>query len=215
MNDVPKGTVVKGTVSNGIALKGLPPLEWSHGVGSAEVLLDGDALLLSAAAGTDWTNDPLGGPSQHASTALGFPAPDAFTLSARATVRTSRTTFDAAVLTLWGDREHWAKVCFEYSPQGEAMVVSVVTNGFSDDCNSEVVTDASVFLRVTRTGPAWAFHSSVDGHVWRFVRVFRLDWTGPISVGFMAQAPMGETCEAVFDTIVYSPRAVADLRDGS
>ena len=197
------------------AVNGLPPLEWTHGVGSAEVLLAGDSLVLTAAAGTDWTNDPLGGPSQHASTALGFPAPEAFTLSARATVRTSRTTFDAAVLTLWGDNEHWAKVCFEYSPQGEAMVVSVVTNEFSDDCNSEVVTDASVYLRVTRTGPAWAFHSSVDGHVWRFVRVFRLDWTGPISVGFMAQAPMGETCEALFDTIVYMPRAVADLRDGS
>jgi len=210
MNDVANGTVANGTLLNG-----LPPLEWTHGVGSAEVLLDGDALLLTAAAGTDWTNDPLGGPAQHASTALGFPAPESFTLSARATVRTSRTTFDAAVLTLWGDSEHWAKVCFEYSPQGEAMVVSVVTNGFSDDCNSEVVTDASVYLRVTRTGSAWAFHSSVDGRVWRFVRVFRLDWTGPVSAGFMAQAPMGDTCEALFDSIVFSPHAVADLRDGS
>ena len=37
-----------------------------------------------------------------------------------------RTTFDAAVLTLWADSDHWAKVCFERSPRGEDMVVTVV-----------------------------------------------------------------------------------------
>lgn len=171
--------------------------------------------MLRAAEGTDWSNDALGEAKQHDATALAFPAPASFSLSARATVGSERTTFDAAALALWGDNDHWAKLCFEYSPQGQAMVVSVVTNGYSDDCNSTLIPDASVFLRVTRIGAAWAFHASPDGRDWRFVRLFRLDFTGPISVGFLAQAPHGTTCVAVFDRIVYSSEVPADLRNGS
>lgn len=201
-------------------LNGLPPLAWTNDEGIAAVQDGGDTLVLRAAEGTDWSNDALGGSTQHGATALAFPAPgsgspDPFSLSARATVGSERTTFDAAALALWGDNDHWAKLCFEYSPQGQAMVVSVVTNGYSDDCNSTLIPDASVFLRVTRIGAAWAFHASPDGRDWRFVRLFRLDFTGPISVGFLAQAPHGTTCVAVFDRIVYSSEVPADLRNGS
>lgn len=171
--------------------------------------------MLSAAAGVDWSNDSLGLTRQHGASALGFPAPETFTLSARVSVGMPRTTFDAGVLCLWVDQEHWAKLCFEYSPQGEAMVVSVVTNEYSDDCNSTVVTEGSVYLRVARVGPAWAFHSSADGAHWRFVRLFRLRVDAPVTVGFLSQAPMGDTCVARFDQIEYELTVPADLRDGS
>ena len=93
------------------------------------------------------------------------------------------------------------------------MVVSVVTNGFSDDVNSFLVDDA-VYLRVSRVGPAWAFHASPDGVEWRFVRLFRLYTDEPVHVGFMSQAPLGEPCVAVFDEIDYRREAPADLRSG-
>ena len=172
-------------------------------------------LVVTAAVGSDWTNDPFGGQQQHGATTLGFTPSDGFSLVARARVRHPRTTFDAAVLAVWGDRDHWAKLCFEFSPQGRAMVVSVVTNDYSDDCNSAVVADAQVYLRVTRIGQGWAFHSSGDGLEWNFVRVFRLAFNGPFIVGFMAQAPNGETCVAEFDLIEYSTVVPTDLRDGT
>jgi len=195
------------------ALPTLPALSWSNGTGAAAI--DGGSLVVTAAPGTDWTNDAFGGPQQHAATSLGFVPTQDFALSARVRVRGPRTTFDAGVLAIWGDRDHWAKLCFEFSPQGEAMVVSVVTNEYSDDCNSTLVTDGSVYLRVTRSGTGWAFHSSADGIEWTFVRVFRLDFDGPFNVGFMAQAPLGDECVATFDEITYGTVVPADFRDGS
>jgi len=196
-----------------ISIQGVPALSWSNGTGIASV--DGDALLLTASARTDWTNDAFGGAQQHGATSLGFESTGDFALSARVGVRSVRTTFDAAVLAIWGDRDHWAKLCFEFSPQGEAMIVSVVTNEYSDDCNSTVVAGDLAYLRVTRSGQGWAFHSSIDGVEWTFVRVFRLSWDGPVSVGFMAQAPNGEECVAAFDEIEYGTTVTADFRDGS
>ena len=116
---------------------------------------------------------------------------------------------------LWVDADHWAKLCFEYSPQGEAMVVSVVTNGFSDDCNSTLVAEDHVYLRVSRVGAGWAFHSSPDAEQWSFVRLFRLNTDLPISVGFLSQAPLGDSCVASFEDIELASTAPSDLRDGS
>ncbi|BCW57753.1 hypothetical protein StoSoilB20_11000 [Arthrobacter sp. StoSoilB20] len=196
-------------------IPGLPPMEWTSTPGHASYGEADGTLVLTAAPGVDWTNDSLGGVPQHGATALGFRAPAAFSLSARVLVASPRTTFDAGVLTLWADSDHWAKLCFEYSPQGEAMVVSVVTNGFSDDSNGPVVTAPWVYLRISRVGPAWAFHSSADGSAWDFVRLFRLESEKPVHVGFMSQAPMGESCEARFDAITLTEEPPADLRDGS
>lgn len=193
----------------------LPTLEWTNG--ELDASYDGDTgeLVLHAAPGGDWTNDSLGGPAQHRASLLGFRTDGDFTLSARARVIGERTTFDAAVLGLWCDEQYWAKLCFEYSPDGRAMVVSVVTNEFSDDCNSTIVERESVYLRVARVGDAFAFHASDDGDRWEFVRVFRLKTDLPVTVGFMSQAPMGEDCDSRFDRIRFSAGAPADLRDGS
>lgn len=196
----------------------LPELEWTHGSSSARFDEATGALLLTSAAGVDWTNDATGAAPQHGASSLSFLAPAVpFTLQARVEVVGPRTTFDAGVLTIWRDSDHWAKLCFEYSPQGEAMVVSVVTRRFSDDVNSTLVPERAVWLRLAFLGgDAWAFHASRDGIRWDFVRLFAL--TGgadPIRVGFMAQAPLGDACTAVFDEIDLRVGRLSDLRDGS
>lgn len=195
----------------------LPALTWTGTTGEDSYDAASGALTITAAAGTDWTNDALGGAQQHRATALAFPVPDGdFTLSARVQVQGHRSTFDAAVLALWSDEDHWAKLCFEFSPQGAAMVVSVVTDHYSDDCNSLVVQEPYVHLRVARAGTAFVFHSSFDGVRWDFVRLFRLpQGRHPFQVGFMAQAPTAQTCSAVFDQIAFGPGAVDDQRNGA
>jgi len=197
-----------------VELAQLPPLEWTGDPSSASYDAASATLTLTSAAGVDWSNGALGG-EEHRASALAFAAPAQFTLSARVTVSGSRTTFDAGALAIWADRDHWAKLCFEFSPQGDAMVVSVVTNDFSDDVNSVIVTEPSIHLRVARIGPAWAFHSSRDGERWDFVRLFRLSATEHITVGFLAQSPQGDRCEARFDDIAFSESVPRDLRDGS
>ena len=195
-------------------IPGLPPLEWTHGAGEAQWA--SSVLTLTAAMGADWTNDASGaGEVQHRATSLSFVPDGDFQLAARVGVEQPRSTFDAGALTLWVDQDHWAKLCFEWSPQGEAMVVSVVTREYSDDVNSTVVEADAVHLRVSRTGPAFAFHSSSDGRFWRFVRLFRLPHDGAVRAGFMSQAPLGDRCVARFADIRYETSPPSDLRDGS
>jgi uncharacterized protein len=118
------------------------------------------------------------------------------------------------VLVLCADGLHWAKLCFEYSPQGEPMIVSVVTNGVSDDCNSVPVARNDIYLRVTRLGEAFAFHYSEDGQYWRMVRYFALQQATNLRAGFSSQSPTGEGCRTAFDEIRYRAAAVNDVRSG-
>ena len=136
-----------------------------------------------------------------------------FTLTARVRVD-FRSTFDAGVLLLWADPDHWAKLCFEFSPLAEPMVVSVVTRQLSDDANGCVVAGNEVWLRIARIGRTLAFHSSVDGQVFSFARAFNLGVT-PARIGFLAQSPTGEGCAVEFSDVEFSDRRLDDLRDGS
>ncbi len=151
----------------------------------------------------------------NAATLLGTPALGDFQLSARVTVDFA-AQFDAGVLLLWHDDTHWAKLCFEFSPAGEPMVVSVVTVGVSDDANSFVVPERSVWLRVSRVGRVYAYHASTEGESWALVRVFTLgDAVGEHRLGLEVQSPTGEGCTVRFEALRFLDQRLADLRDGS
>jgi regulation of enolase protein 1 (concanavalin A-like superfamily) len=151
----------------------------------------------------------------NAATLLGTPPAGDFQLSARATVD-FRSQYDAGVLLLWLDEQHWAKLCLELSPAAEPMVVSVVTRGVSDDANAGVVPERSVWLRVSRIDHVYAFHASADGRTWRMVRVFALgDSVDGHQVGFEVQSPTGDGCTVTFDQIRFAGERLSDLRDGS
>ena len=98
--------------------------------------------------------------------------------------------YDAGVLLLHAAERDWAKLCFEYSPQLKPTAVTVVTRGTSDDCNSFEVDGSTLWLRITRSGAAWAFHASTDGAWWRLLRYFTLGLE-LVRVGFLAQSPTG------------------------
>ncbi|MFE0131384.1 DUF1349 domain-containing protein [Streptomyces sp. NPDC059037] len=154
-------------------------------------------------------------PASDAPRLLGAPEGD-FQLIAKVTVGFA-AAFDAGVLYVHvGDRE-WAKLCLERSPD-EATVCTVVTRGRSDDANAFVVDGSSVWLRVSRTGSAFAFHASSDGKRWTFVRIFSLGdekAAGAALVGFLAQSPVGEGCVATFESLEFRPNWPVGLRDGS
>ena len=150
----------------------------------------------------------------NAATLLGSPPAGDFQLSARVSVDFA-AQFDAGVLLLWLDDRHWAKLCFEYSPAGEPMVVSVVTTGVSDDANAFAVGGRSVWLRVSRVDRVYAYHASTDGLDWSLVRVFTLgDAVAEHRVGLEAQSPTGEGCTVRFDAVNFVGERLADLRDG-
>ena len=93
------------------------------------------------------------------------------------------------------------------------MVVSVVTRGESDDCNSVEVDRDWVYLRLARpvasscttpsTGPTG---TSSGCSRWRH--------GAPTKTGFLAQSPMGEGVSVRFSEVSYEQRVIADIRSG-
>lgn len=172
------------------------------------------SLTILAGEHTDWFSDPAGNDPQDSSPSALFVPPDpTFIVSAKVAV-SFVSTFDAGVLQLRASDESWAKLCFEYSPQQQPMIVSVVTRGKSDDCNSVPIEGQEVYLRMAVTPQTIAFHYSEDGEYWHFVRHFTLGKLENLHVGFSAQSPMGKQCDAVFSHIQYRAGILKDLRSG-
>lgn len=195
-----------------VQLHALPwPLAWENAPTAWSS--DGAALSMSAGPLTDLFTDPNGSIVVNNSPRLCC-LPDAgdFQLSARVKVDFA-ATFDAGVLMVYGSDQLWAKFCFEFSPQRQPMIVSVVTRGWSDDCNSRVIDGNEVYLRLSRIGQAYALHYSLDSAFWHLVRYFSLG-AGGHALGFSVQSPTGQGCTATFSEIVFAAATLSDLRSG-
>lgn len=193
------------------ALHPTHPLAWTIGPGT---------LAATAPARTDIFIDPAArrageGVVLNAPALLGTPPEGDYRLAAHVTVDFAATA-DAGVLLLWADEHNWAKLCFEYSPDGRPMLVTVVCRGVADDANSFTVDGDRAWLRVCRVGQAYAFHGSIDGERWELLRVFRLEVPpAEVRLGFEVQSPHGEGCAVRFDGIRFSTETLHELRDGS
>jgi regulation of enolase protein 1 (concanavalin A-like superfamily) len=183
-----------------------PPVSFEHG---------DESLRIEAGPRTDWFVDPAGAsePVTNGPALVGRAEGD-YRLSASVSVDFA-ATFDAGVLMLYADERRWAKLCFEQSPDRQPMVVSVVTRGDSDDCNSFAVDEPSIWLRIAKLGPAFAFHASTDGRRWELVRHFSLGGSAEPEIGFEAQSPTGDGCTATFDEIRFDSGRLGDLRGGA
>lgn len=184
----------------------LAPQDWhSDGTGT---------LTITAGPQCDLFHDPAtSGAQDNAPSAL-FDLPAApFQLSAYVTVEMA-ATFDAGALHLRTGDETYVKLCLERSPQGEPMVVSVVTRGRSDDCNSTVLPSPAAYLRIAANGVSVALHYSLDRRFWHMVRYCTIGPLVGAQAGFSAQSPSGERCTAVFSQIAFKEKALTDLRGG-
>lgn len=191
----------------------ITPADWA--------ISEENQLQITAGATTDLFNDPAtpGKSSNSAPVAFFTPPHSAFLLSAKVKVEFG-ATYDAGTLQVYFDENLWGKLCFEYSPQCIPMVVSVVTRGESDDCNSVAIEGHEVYLRVAynENTQTCAFHYSLDGSYWHLVRYF--GWGNAFKsgnqpkAGFSSQSPTGPGCTVFFSQINYSATTLADIRNG-
>jgi regulation of enolase protein 1 (concanavalin A-like superfamily) len=169
-----------------------------------------NVLTISSGAKTDWFVDPFDGTVAKSAPILLFTPGSDYVLSARVSV-TFATKWDAGALMVWADDHHWAKLSFEFSPDGKPTLVTVVTRGLSDDCNSMHLPGDSVYLRVAKSGNTYVFYFSTDGKIWEILRTFSLDAELPVRVGFESQSPAGPGAVAKFSSITYEPHRIGNI----
>jgi regulation of enolase protein 1 (concanavalin A-like superfamily) len=190
------------------------PLSWKNAPVSFRVTGD-DSIVIEAGPSTDWFVDPAD-PKwdvDSAPCALFTPPDREFLLSAKVKVPFA-STFDAGTIHLRVGEKLWGKLCFEFSPQRNPTVVSVVTHGKSDDCNGPTINGSEVYLRVAVTPESIAFHYSTDGAFWNMARFFTLGDHSGMRVGLSAQSPCGKGCEVEFSEIRYRAGRLGDHRSG-
>jgi uncharacterized protein len=186
-------------------------LDWVRS--PAEWAAEPARLVVRAPAQTDWFIDPISARAVRTAPVLVGPPPTGdFTWEAHVALE-GHAMFDAVGLFVYDDDDHWAKLALEVTAAGPT-IVSVVTDTFSDDCNSTVLAQSSAWLRLARVGEAIAFHASDDGGRWELVRVFRPPSRAP-RIGLICQAPTGTGCTGTFDAITFTARSLSDIRDGS
>jgi regulation of enolase protein 1 (concanavalin A-like superfamily) len=194
-------------------LDGLPgSLTWRNSPKASHIEA-GKVLSISSGPKTDWFVDPFDGTIAKSAPILWFAPGANYVLSTKVKVQFT-SKWDAGALMLWADEHHWAKLSFEFSPDQQPTLVTVVTRGLSDDCNSVSITGDTVYLQIARTGSTYVFYYGTDGKSWQILRTFSLETKGPVSMGFEAQSPAGTGSTAVFSEINYSPRKISNTYTG-
>jgi len=169
-----------------------------------------NVLTISSNPKTDWFVDPFDGTVAKTAPILLFTPGSDYVLSARVTVHFA-TKWDAGALMLWGDDHRWAKLSYEFSPDQKPTLVTVVTRGLSDDCNSQSLSGDSVYLRIAKSGSTYVFYFATDGKIWQILRTFSLDTQLPVRLGFEAQSPEGSGAVATFSAISYDPHRISNI----
>jgi uncharacterized protein len=193
-----------------LSIPGLPgALNWQNTPRSWNIDSE-NVLTISSNPKSDWFVDPFDGTVASSAPILFFTPGSDYVLSARVTVKFA-TKWDAGALMLMGDDHHWAKLSFEYSPDGKPTLVTVVTRGLSDDCNSMNVPGDSLYLRIAKSSRTYVFYFSTDGKNWQILRTFSLDTELPVHVGFESQSPAGAGAVVSFSAIGYDPHRIGNI----
>ena len=123
-----------------------------------------------------------------------------------------KNIYDVAALVVYQDKDLWAKFCYENSVDKKPTIVSVVTRGYSDDCNS-VEAGSFAWMSIVRNGNIFKLYYSPDGQKWSIIRHFHLEITGTLKAGFASHGSRGNGFTAEFSEIKYFDRALDNMQE--
>lgn len=197
-----------GQQTDSIKFGGIPRLlHWENQPKGYQV--DPSAITIIAGAKTDMFRDPNVTYNTDNAPKLLFEADSDFVFTA-SVEHPFANKWDGGALVLKQDSLHWVKFCFEKDYTGARRVVSVVTKGISDDCNSVQVSSNKVYYKVAKAGNVITLYYSLTGAKWFLVRHFTFDATKALRIGFLAQSPTGRECKVRFSDISYTAKKIGD-----
>jgi regulation of enolase protein 1 (concanavalin A-like superfamily) len=207
----------KGSPLTRIIISPLPAPLTCHRQPQASVYQpDPETVVLTARAGDDLFADPNTETLVMSASTFAFETTGDFQFSARVSVDFTEK-YDSGVLVGYFNDAQWFKICAEIDPLGQKRIVTVVTNGRSDDANGAHLARDDIYLRITRSGPTFALHASDDGMRWDLARLFALNATGEtaLQLGIAAQSPAGNGTRVTFSEFEWKTVDLGDSRDGS
>lgn len=175
--------------------------------------MKGGTLNITAGEKTDLFRDPSQTYNIANAPQLLFKADENFVFTAQVE-HAFTNKWDAGALVLSADSLHWVKFGFEKDYTGAHRIVSVVTNGVSDDANSLEVDGTQTWLRIAKSGDAVMLYQSNNGKKWFLIRHLRFEAKKGANVGFLAQSPEGTSNLVKFSGIKYESRKIADPYSG-
>ncbi len=168
-----------------------------------------NVIVIKAGKETDMFRDPNVAYNTDNAPKLLFEADDNFILTA-SIEHAFTNKWDGGAIVIKQDSLNWIKFCFEKDYTGAKRVVSVVTKGISDDCNSVEMKSNIVFYKVAKADNVITLYCSTDGVKWYLIRHLQFDAHKGFKVGFLAQSPTGEYNEVKFSNISYQIKKIKD-----
>lgn len=174
-----------------------------------------DTITIQSGAKQDYFNDPNGKLSNNTApvilTSVDNTKP--FTLTAKVTPQ-FRKTYDAGALYLFLSDQLWQKFAFELDDYGATRVVSVRTDGTSDDNNHQSISAKAVYLKMSSDTKTLGLYYSTDNKRWNLARLYKNSYPATIWLGLSAQSPLGDGSATTFGNISLTTQSVKDFRLG-
>ncbi|WP_087112914.1 DUF1349 domain-containing protein [Parendozoicomonas haliclonae] len=118
-----------------------------------------------------------------------------------------QSQFDQCGLIIYLDNDNWFKASIEYENPDYSRLGSVVTNrGYSDWATADIELPEKIWYRLSRRGPDFLIEYSLDGDVFRQMRIFHLHLLGETSQAMgKANPPLPATGAVRFGVYACSP----------
>jgi len=197
----------------GLSGKQLGDFQWQNPSTLEAMPQSGTGIRIKAPAKCDFFKDPAGQHVMASAPYLFLEVEGDFTAKAHVS-HAFKSVWDAAAVMAWADPDHWAKLCFESTDFGTRAIVSVVTQGVSDDANGVNYHWPDVWLQLVRKGNLFGMHYGPDGVHWNMVRYFKMDVPVKLRIGLVAQCPGGGGAELDFYAFHLEHKTVSDVRAG-
>ena len=172
-----------------------------NGAENCVKLLDDGALEFHCTEGLDFFSDPNGKLSNTTLPILLVPVENTkpFTLIAK---------------VVYSCDSLWQKLAFEQDEYGNHRIVTVRTQGTSDDNNHDKLNVSSVYLKISSDTKTIASYYSIDKKRWNMVRLYKNYYPKNIYLGISSQCPQKGSCTSRFEEISLSHDNVSDFRLG-
>ena len=195
----------------------LPEIHFTKSLNSAarNVTVDNNKITLRSDAKKDYFNEPDGRLIISTAPVLLSKVDNSksFTLTAKV-IPSFAATYDAGALYIYSTDQLWQKFAFEKDEQGRTRIVSVRTIETSDDNNHDVVTQESVYLKISSDTKTVGFYYSTDNINWNLARLYKNNYPKIIWAGVSSQSPTGEGNMTYFENCSLTDKSIKDFRIG-